>query len=190
MLRIHLKQNTVLKHYQFYLQNLLLTCRLVSKPTALVKALIFCMVVLLFSHVWLFATPWTAAHQASLSFTISRRLLKLVSIDSVMPSNHLVLCHPLILLPSIFPSIRVFSFKLVSWPPCYHQIELAKMQIHSYLVVWGKGLRKTSYRSGSHPGVQIGSEEECGKGISEKVKPEQNYGVGTKCGVSMKNLKF
>ena len=51
MLRIHLKQNTVLKHYQFYLQNLLLTCRLVSKPTALVKALIFCMVVLLFSHV-------------------------------------------------------------------------------------------------------------------------------------------
>ena len=86
-----------------------------------------------------------------------------------MPSNHLVLCRPLILMPSIFPSIRVFSFKLVSWPPCYHQIELAKMQIHSYLVVWGKGLRKTSYRSGSHPGVQIGSEEECGKGISEKV---------------------
>ena len=81
-------------------------------------------------RVWLFATAWTAAHQAFLSFTISRSLLKLVSIESVMPSNHLILCHPLILLPSIFPSIRVFSFKLVSWPPCYHQIELAKTHVH------------------------------------------------------------
>ena len=53
--------------------------------------------------------PWTAAHQAFLSFTISLSLLKLMSFDSVMPSNHLVLCHPLLLLPSIFPSIRVFS---------------------------------------------------------------------------------
>ena len=61
------------------------------------------------SRVWLFATPRTAARQASLSFTISRNLLKLMSIDSVMPSNHLILCHPLLLLPSIFPSIRVFS---------------------------------------------------------------------------------
>ena len=61
------------------------------------------------SHVQIFTTPWTAAHQASLSITNSRRLLKLMSIKSVMPSNHLVLCHPLLLLPSIFPSIRVFS---------------------------------------------------------------------------------
>ena len=60
------------------------------------------------SCVWLFATPWTAAHQASLSFTISQSLLKLMSIESVMPSN----CHPLLLLPSIFPSIRVFSNEL------------------------------------------------------------------------------
>ena len=59
------------------------------------------------SWVWLFATPWTAAHQASLSITISQSLLKPMSIESVMPSNHLILCHPL-LLPSIFPSIRVF----------------------------------------------------------------------------------
>ena len=59
------------------------------------------------SHVWLFATPWTAARQASLSFTISWSLLKLMSIVLVMPSNHLILCHPLLLLPSIFPSIRV-----------------------------------------------------------------------------------
>ena len=61
------------------------------------------------SPVQLSATPWTAAHQASLSFTISRNLLKLMSIESVMPSNHLVLCHPLLLPPSISPSIRVFS---------------------------------------------------------------------------------
>ena len=71
------------------------------------------------SHVWLFATPWTAVHQASLSFIISRSLLNFVSIESVTPSNHLILCHPLLLLPSIFPSIRVFSSKLalhIRWP--------------------------------------------------------------------------
>ena len=62
---------------------------------------------LLFSRVWLFATPWTAAHQAPLSFTISQSLLKLMSIESVMPSNQFVLCCPL-LPPSIFPSIRSF----------------------------------------------------------------------------------
>ena len=56
-----------------------------------------------------FATPWTAAHQASLSITIFQSLPKLMSIESVMPSNHLILCHPLLLLPSIFPRIRVFS---------------------------------------------------------------------------------
>ena len=61
------------------------------------------------SCVWIFATPWTAACQASLSFTITRNLLTLMSIESVMPSNHLVLCHPLLLLPSIFQSIRVNS---------------------------------------------------------------------------------
>ena len=64
-------------------------------------------------------TPWTAAHQASPLFTISRSLLKLMSIESVMLSNHLILCRPLLLLPSIFPSIRVFSDELVfhiRWP--------------------------------------------------------------------------
>ena len=73
----------------------------------------------LLSHVRLFATPWTAARQASLSITNSRSLLKLKSIESVMPSNHLILCHPLLLLPSIFPSIRVFSNETVlhiRWP--------------------------------------------------------------------------
>ena len=63
----------------------------------------------LLSRVWLFATPWTAAHQASLSITNSWSPPKLMSIESVMPSSHLILCHPLLLLPSIFPSIRVFS---------------------------------------------------------------------------------
>ena len=64
------------------------------------------------------ATPWTAACQASLSFTNSRSLLKLMAIESVIPSNHLILCHPLLLLPSIFPSIRVFSKEsvLIRWP--------------------------------------------------------------------------
>ena len=61
------------------------------------------------SHVWLFATPRTAAHQVSLSIDNSQSLLKLMSIELVMPSNHHILCHPLLLLPSIFPSIRVFS---------------------------------------------------------------------------------
>ena len=61
------------------------------------------------SYIRLFATPWTAARQISLSFTTSRGLFKLMSFESMMPSNHLILCHPLLLLPSIFPSIRVFS---------------------------------------------------------------------------------
>ena len=71
------------------------------------------------SRVWLFATPWTAAHQASLSITNSRSLLKLMSIELVMPSNHLIICHPLLFLPSVFPPIRVFSNESIlpiGWP--------------------------------------------------------------------------
>ena len=64
-------------------------------------------------RVWLFATPWTTAHQVSLSISNSQSLLKLMSIESVMPSNHLILCCPLLLPPSVFPSIRVFSKKSV-----------------------------------------------------------------------------
>ena len=76
-------------------------------------------VYLLLSHVWLFASPWTAARQTSLSITNSQSLLKFMSIELVMPSNHLVLCCPLLLLPSIFPSIRVFSNEsalCIRWP--------------------------------------------------------------------------
>ena len=73
----------------------------------------------LLCRVQLFATPWTAARQASLSITNSQSLLKLMSVESVMPSNHLILCRPLLLPPSVFPSIRVFSDELVlliRWP--------------------------------------------------------------------------
>ena len=81
--------------------------------------LYFVVVVQSISHVQLFATPWTAACQASLSFTIAQSLLKLMSIESMMLCNHLILCHPLLLLPSVFPNIRVFSSELtlhIRWP--------------------------------------------------------------------------
>ena len=74
-------------------------------------------------RVQFFATPWTAAHQAFLSITNSRSSPKVMSIESVMPSNYLILCHPLLLLPSIFPSIRVFSNEsalCIKWPKDWH----------------------------------------------------------------------
>ena len=80
---------------------------------------LFVAVVQSLSHVQLFATPWPAARQASLSFTIAWSLLRLMSVESVMPSDYLILCHPLLLLPSIFPSIRVFSNESalhIRWP--------------------------------------------------------------------------
>ena len=75
-------------------------------------------VVQLLSHVQLFETQWTAARQACLSFTISQSLLKLLSVEFMMPTNHLILCRPL-LMPSVFPSVRVFSSELavrIRWP--------------------------------------------------------------------------
>ena len=94
-------------------------CRELTDVPVCVSRLVQFSSVQLLSHVWLFATPWTAACQASLSITNSQSLLKLMSIESVMPSNHLILCRPLLLLPSIFPNIRVFSNELVlhiMWP--------------------------------------------------------------------------
>ena len=104
------------------------------------------------SRVWLFATPWTAVRQASLSITNSQSLPKLMSIESVMPSNHLILCRPLLLLPSIFLSIRVFSNESalhirwpkywsfnfnMSWDLSYHAVErnyvLPKFLIHNIM---------------------------------------------------------
>ena len=80
---------------------------------------IFVVVIQSLRRVWLFKTPWTAAGQASLSFTISQSLLKLMSIKSVMSPSHLILCCPLLLLPLIFPSIRFFSNEsalCITWP--------------------------------------------------------------------------
>ena len=84
------------RQYSFFAEFSLLPCQIFSS-------------VQLLSHVWLFATPWIAAHQASLSITNFLSSLKLMSIESVMPSSHLILCRPLLLLPPIPPSIRVFS---------------------------------------------------------------------------------
>ena len=84
-----------------------------------IKSLTVSSVHQLLSHVQLFVTPWTAEHQASLSNTNSQSLLKLMSIESVMTSSHLILCHPLLLLSSIFPNIRVFSNEstlCIRWP--------------------------------------------------------------------------
>ena len=92
----------------------------------------------LLSCVWLFATPWTAAPQASLSITNSQSLPKLISIKSVMPSNHLILCCPLLLLPSIFPSIRVFSNESVlriRWPKYWSfSLNISSSNEHSRMI--------------------------------------------------------
>ena len=88
------------------------------------------------SLVWLFVTPWTAAHQASLSITNSQSSLRLMSIESVMPSNHLILCRLLVLPPSIFPSIRVFSNESVlhmRWPK-YWNFSISPSNEHSGLI--------------------------------------------------------
>ena len=99
-------QKTIVQYYNqevdtntIKIQNIFITIRISNA------------ILLLFSHqaVWLFMTPWTAAHQASLSLTISQSFPKFMSIVLMMSSNHLILCHPLLLLPSMFPNIRVFS---------------------------------------------------------------------------------
>ena len=87
---------------------------------------VYTVVVQSLSRVQLFVTPRTAAHQGSLFFTISYSLLKLMSIESVMPSSHLILCHPLLLLPSVFPSIRVFSNELAL---CHQVAKVLQLQL-------------------------------------------------------------
>ena len=99
----------------------------------------YCVVFQSLSRVWfLFKTPWSVAHQAFLSFTTSQSLFKLMSIELVMPSNHSILCHPLLLLPSIFPSTRVFSNRLalhIRWPNIgpSASASVLPMNIHSWL---------------------------------------------------------
>ena len=110
----------------------------------------------LLSHVRLFVTPWTAVWQASLSITSSQSLLKLMSIESVMPANHLILCRPLLLLPSIFPSIRVFSNESalhIRWPnywsfsfsisPSNEYSGLISFRIDWYELITVQGILKT-----------------------------------------------
>ena len=104
---------------RLFLMTVTFTCVSESCPTPTLINGMTWLRGLLLSHVQLFATSWNAAHQGSLSFSISWSLLKLMSIESVMPSNHLILCHPLLLPPSIFPSIRVFSKESalhIRWP--------------------------------------------------------------------------
>ena len=93
------------------------------------------------SRILLFVTPWTATCQASLSFTISQHLLKLTSTESVIPSNHLVLCHRPLLLPSIFPSIKVFSNELalhIRWPKYWSFSNGNCCQFHLQKTMMGK----------------------------------------------------
>ena len=99
----------------------------------------------LLSCVWPLVTPWTAAYQASLSFTISQSLLKLMSIESVIKSNHLILCHHLLFLPSIFPIFRVFSNNLafyLRWPKCWSSASASvfPMNILGWFPLWLTGL--------------------------------------------------
>ena len=115
---------------------------------------LFVVIVQSLSHVQLFATSWTAAHQVSLSFTISLRLLKLMSIELVMSSNHLTFCHPLLLLPSILPSIRVFSSEsalCIRWPqywsfsisPSNEYSGLISFRIHWFYLLAVQGTLKS-----------------------------------------------
>ena len=117
--------------------------------------LILLAVVVMSSHAWLFATQWSAAREASLSFTVSHSLLKLMSIELVMPSNHLILCYPLLLLPSLFPISRVFSNELalcIRWPKYWSLIfsssssneysGLISLRIDWFISLQSKGLSR------------------------------------------------
>ena len=107
----------------------------------LVMAKVQSSLVQLLSHVWLFVTPWTAAHQAFLSITNTQSLLKLKFIELVMPSNHLILCRPLLLLPSIFSSIRVFSNKWAlhfRWSKYWNSFSISPSNEHPGLISFRK----------------------------------------------------
>ena len=107
-----------------------------DKDKCMEQYIVVVVVVQSLSHIRLFVTPWTVAHQASLSFTNTKSLLKLMFIESVMPSNHLVLCHPLLLLPSTFPSIKVFttgSALQIRWPK-YWNVSISPSTEYSELV--------------------------------------------------------
>ena len=138
----------------------------------IIRGVIYRFIVQSLGCVQLFVIPWIAVLQASLSFTISRSLLKLMSIESVMPSNHLVLCHPLLLLPSIFPSFRVFSNEsivCIKWPkywsfsfsPSSDYSGLISFRIHWLDLLAVQGTRKSllQHHSSKHQffGAQLSS---------------------------------
>ena len=103
---------------------------------------IYVVVVRSLSHVWLFVTPWTGECQFSMSFTLSWSLLKFMSIESVMLSNHLIVCHPLLLLPSIFPSVGVFSSEsalCIRWP-AYWSFSISPVNIQGWFPLRFTGL--------------------------------------------------
>ena len=113
---------------------------------------LFLVVLQSLNRVLLFVSSWTAARQASLSFTISWSLLKLMSIESVMPSNHLILCHPLLLPPSIFPSIRVFSNESalhIRWPKWYiiSNVFLQTYMVEDVCYIWRPSEREIEWSS-------------------------------------------
>ena len=130
------------------------------------------------SHVWLFATPWIAALQASLSITNSQSSLKPTSIDSVMPSSHLILCHPFLLLPPIPPSIRVFSNKStlrMRWPkywsfsfsiiPSKETQDWSPLEWTGWISLQSKGLSRvfpnTTVQKHQFFGAQLSSQSNC-----------------------------
>ena len=146
-----------------------------------------------FSLVWLFVTPWTVALQASLSITNSRSLLKLMSIESVMPSNHLILCHPLLLSPSIFPSIRVFSNESalrIRWPKHWSfSFNISPSKEHSGLISFrmdwldllGKDhmdpkLWRWVFYQGMAGSVGLGNREACLQALELSFVKTPNFG--------------
>ena len=123
-----------------------------------IPILINVVVVQVLSCVQLFATPWTTARQASLSFTISWSCLKIISFESVMPSNHFILYHLLVLMPSVFPSIRVFSNEsllCIRWPkyrsfsicPPHEYLGLISLGLAGLIFLLSKGLSRVSLLS-------------------------------------------
>ena len=121
----HGLEKLILFKWSYYQDNQQIQCNLYQNTNGIFHRTRICSIQLL-SSVQLFATPWTAALQASLSITNSQILLKLMSIQLVMPSNHLIFCHPLLLLPSIFSSIRVFSNESVL---LHHMAKVLELQL-------------------------------------------------------------
>ena len=148
--------------------------------------MLFIVIVLLFSSVqfssvtqscWLFATPCTAAHQASLSITNPQNLLKLICIESLMPSNYLMLCRPLLLLPSIFPSIRVFSNESTlrtRWPKYWSfsfSTSPSKLTVHTGKFGWEVKLAWGAFHSSTSQVFYLGKVSSKGRFYLERFSP-------------------